>query len=328
LNPSQDLEFNKTHTILKSRANTLILPILNSTFSQLLNMITASIRALRDVGMSFFPHHIFVSRPDLFITLQQTIQNCLANRISLDAARSVLQGLIGTTEPLERLSHILQIGPDPIPVTTPVEIRDSIHRKIRPWSPYEDERLLCGIYRFGIENWTSISKFVGNNRTRSQCSQRWYRGLNPSINKFPWTGEEEDRLVGLVRLMGERSWTQIAAQMGTRTDVQCRYRYKQMQKEGIRPPDQEHRRGFPAALPWPPMLAARAATPLPMTQSSPPPVIANVTRQLLPPVSSLTELPFRNHLDVSPGKGHESDSERALSAHQSLEFTIGAILSQ
>jgi hypothetical protein len=42
---------------------------------------------------------------------------------------------------------------------------------------------------------------------------------------------EELYLAQLVHSFGEKSWTQIAAKMGNRSDVQCRYHYKQMQKD-------------------------------------------------------------------------------------------------
>jgi hypothetical protein len=259
-------------------------------------MVSPAICALCEVAMGYFPRHIFFSRPDLSISLRHTLQDYLTSRISLDTGRSILQSLIGNTDALERLSRILQTGPDPIPVAIAADARDLTRRKTRPWSTCEDERLLCGIYRFGIENWTSISKFVGNNRTRSQCSQRWYRGLNPAINKSPWTRDEDQRLAALVARLGDRSWTQIASRMGSRTDVQCRYRYKHMQREGFVPANEEEREGFPGAHPW-----RQGAEICGASQTA--------TRRLLPPVSSLT---------ASSGKRSQSLHEPAMPASQAL----------
>jgi hypothetical protein len=187
-----------------------------------------SILALRNVTMTFFPYHVFDSRPDLVITLQRTLDAFLNQTMSYDATYSIIQGLIGNVKPLEQLNAILQCSSDPLP--NPKENLPKLRRKTRSWQPQEDQRLLCGIYRFGIENWTAISRFVGNGRTRSQCSQRWYRGIDPSISKIPWTQEEECRLLSLVMEIGQRSWTQIAARMGNRSDVQCRYKYKHLKK--------------------------------------------------------------------------------------------------
>lgn len=102
---------------------------------------------------------------------------------------------------------------------------------MRTWSSYEDVRLLAGIYRYGIDNWAPISKFVGNGRTRAQCAQRWARGLNPRICKDTWDPSEDMRLMQLVQQYGDKSWTRIAASLGNRSDVQCRYHYHQITKD-------------------------------------------------------------------------------------------------
>jgi hypothetical protein len=71
---------------------------------------------------------------------------------------------------------------------------------------------------------------VGNNRTSSQCSQRWQRGLDPRISRGRWTAEDEAKLLKLVAQFGEKSWIRISAAMGNRSDVQCRYRYLHLQR--------------------------------------------------------------------------------------------------
>ena len=102
---------------------------------------------------------------------------------------------------------------------------------MQKWSTYEDNRLLAAIYRYGIDNWALISKFVGNGRTRAQCAQRWTRCLNPRICKETWEPREDALLIQLVQNFGDHSWTKVAEYMGNRSDVQCRYRYSQITKE-------------------------------------------------------------------------------------------------
>jgi hypothetical protein len=194
--------------------------------------VSGSIRALTDMTMTFFPEHVLHSRPDLTLSLQRLVEDFLMRSIPYEAVYHTIKGLVGITHPLKQLSAILGTGPTPIPF--PDGPRPGCGRqKARPWTPYEDQRLLCGIYKFGIENWTVISRFVGNGRSRSQCSQRWYRGLDPTISKFPWSLTEEQTLLGLVSRLGDRSWTRIASKMGNRSDVQCRYKYKQLQKDRV-----------------------------------------------------------------------------------------------
>jgi hypothetical protein len=232
--------------------------------------------------MTFFPDHLIASRPDLAATFQSTLEDFLADRISYNAACSIVHGLGGTIAPLERLRAILNIGPTPIP--TPDVDPNALRQPVRFWSSYEDQRLLCGISQFGLDNWTQISKFVGNGRTRSQCSQRWYRGLDPTISRGAWTAEEGDRLLALVAQMGTRSWTQVAACMENRSDVQCRYRYRSLKTDSQKvsgtcvadPPEREvpkHANGTRR--------------------------MAEGRRRRLPPVSTLRALPFEREKRVN-----------------------------
>ena len=108
---------------------------------------------------------------------------------------------------------------------------NSQRKKTRSWTEYEDQRLLAGIHKFGTDNWVSVASFVGNGRTRAQCSQRWTRGLDPRISKDKWSLEDEESLMRLVIQYGTKSWTRIAQEIGNRSDVQCRYHYKQMKQE-------------------------------------------------------------------------------------------------
>lgn len=194
-----------------------------------------SIRALADVAMTYFPHTILNSTPETTAALENAIEQYLQKQISYEQARSIAQRITGSSQPIERLHTIIETDSEPI--AKPDEYDDKskhARHKTRPWTPYEDQRLLAGIYRNGIENWTAISKFVGNARTRSQCSQRWYRGLDPTICKEQWTKEEEEKLIEVINQNGDKSWTQIASKMGNRSDVQCRYKYKHLQKERLK----------------------------------------------------------------------------------------------
>ena len=109
--------------------------------------------------------------------------------------------------------------------------KNGTRKKTRSWTQAEDRRLIAGIHKFGVDNWANVAAFIGNGRTRAQCSQRWNRGLDPRISKDQWTKEEDEKLINLVRLKGTQGWTVIASEMGNRSDVQCRYHYKQIQMD-------------------------------------------------------------------------------------------------
>jgi hypothetical protein len=138
--------------------------------------------------------------------------------------------LTGTCEPITKLNEILTISAEPIPSHDIPDDLTGSHKKYRLWTAYEDSRLIAGVFRFGVDNWSSISKFVGNDRTRAQCCQRWQRGLDPHLCKSTWSVSEDRALLELVQCFGVKNWTLIAVKMGNRSDVQCRYHYMQMEK--------------------------------------------------------------------------------------------------
>lgn len=191
-----------------------------------------STQILLEFITSLYPESTFQRNPDMYQQILNLITTCIANPNSCQQAVQSSLTLTGISHPIERLNDILTVDSEPIPYDEESEVEDSNNRKkSRTWTSYEDNRLIAGIYKFGIDNWTSISRFVGNGRSRSQCSQRWQRGLDPHLSKDQWSLAEEANLLRLVQYYGEKSWTQIAAKIGNRSDVQCRYKYKQMQKD-------------------------------------------------------------------------------------------------
>jgi hypothetical protein len=131
-----------------------------------------------------------------------------------------------------KLQTILALGEEPLPLpgNHPTDCLNLIRQRTRPWTEPEDQRLLAGIIRFGLENWQAVAHFVGSGRNRAQCSQRWVRGLDPRISKRGWTPDDDADLINLVSQHGLKSWAKIATLIGSRSDVQCRYRYFQLQR--------------------------------------------------------------------------------------------------
>lgn len=151
----------------------------------------------------------------------------LQRKITYEEASYQMQSMIGNCSPLDKLNAIVNQPDEPIPQAASPQ--DSNRSKSRPWTPYEDQRLLAGIYKFGPDQWNSIANYVGNGRTRAQCSQRWQRGINPKISKSAWNPEEEAKLLSLVA-KHDKSWKLISDELGNRSDVQCRYKYVQLKK--------------------------------------------------------------------------------------------------
>uniref|UniRef100_A0A667WWT5 V-myb avian myeloblastosis viral oncogene homolog-like 1 n=1 Tax=Myripristis murdjan TaxID=586833 RepID=A0A667WWT5_9TELE len=58
-----------------------------------------------------------------------------------------------------------------------------------------------------------------------ECQRRWQKMLNPELVKGPWTKEEDDRVIQLVRRYGVQRWSLIAKHMQSRIGKQCRERW-------------------------------------------------------------------------------------------------------
>jgi hypothetical protein len=161
--------------------------------------------------------------------LKRAIAGYLTGGLDLPSVAAIFQARANSTGPVEKIAEILSVSDDPLP-SRPETGECGSRRRTHPWSLIEDSRLLAAIHRFGPDRWGVIAEFVGNSRTRSQCSQRWQRGLDPRISKTHWSKQEEDELLRLVALYGERSWIRVSNALGNRSDVQCRYRFRQIQR--------------------------------------------------------------------------------------------------
>lgn len=155
--------------------------------------------------------------------LETSLGLYLSGHITFKDCSNMFVQVVRTKKPLSKILQILQTPEQPIPPTIMSNKGKSVH-----WTSYEDRRLLAAVHRYGLESWGMVANFVGNRRTKSQCAQRWNRGLNPMIKREKWTEEETQKLLELVNSRQFRSWSSIAAKMGNRSDVQCRYHYKQI----------------------------------------------------------------------------------------------------
>jgi hypothetical protein len=177
------------------------------------------------VGRSYF--HDICFPLDCEQEIESLISSVIENSLTSESATQLCERLIGTSKPIVRLLKILSVSDEPIPAKTHFGRRRA-RKKTESWTEEEDQRLLAGIHRFGIDSWSSVAVFVGNSRRRSQCVQRWSRGLDPRISKAPWSDLEDAKLRGLIERFGTKSWTRVANELGNRSDVQCRYRFKQL----------------------------------------------------------------------------------------------------
>ncbi|KAI4340971.1 hypothetical protein MLD38_025754 [Melastoma candidum] len=101
------------------------------------------------------------------------------------------------------------------------------------WSPEEDEKLLRYITQFGHGCWSSVPKQAGLQRCGKSCRLRWINYLRPDLKRGTFSQEEEDLIVELHAILGNR-WSQIAARMPGRTDNEIKNLWNSCLKKKLR----------------------------------------------------------------------------------------------
>ncbi|KAK1303343.1 Transcription factor MYB12 [Acorus calamus] len=86
-----------------------------------------------------------------------------------------------------------------------------------PWTAKEDTLLIQYIHSHGEGNWKALPKEAGLLRCGKSCRLRWMNYLRPDIKRGNITPEEDDLIIRLHRLLGNR-WSLIARRLPGRTD--------------------------------------------------------------------------------------------------------------
>ncbi|KAH9302243.1 hypothetical protein KI387_013826 [Taxus chinensis] len=93
--------------------------------------------------------------------------------------------------------------------------RDGLYKG--PWTSEEDFLLIKYIHAHGVGKWRSLPKNAGLNRCGKSCRFRWMNYLRPGIKRGDFSAEEEELIIRLHSLLGNR-WSLIARRMPGRTD--------------------------------------------------------------------------------------------------------------
>lgn len=92
------------------------------------------------------------------------------------------------------------------------------------WSAEEDKTLKAAVLLHRGKNWKKIAEHFPD-RTDVQCLHRWQKVLNPDVVKGPWTAEEDNQVIELVKKYGAKKWSLIAQHLPGRIGKQCRERW-------------------------------------------------------------------------------------------------------
>ncbi|KAH0463298.1 hypothetical protein IEQ34_007880 [Dendrobium chrysotoxum] len=102
------------------------------------------------------------------------------------------------------------------------------------WTPEEDQILASYIKKYGHENWRALPKEAGLLRCGKSCRLRWINYLRPGIKRGNFTKEEEDAIISLHQMLGNR-WSAIAMMLPGRTDNEIKNVWNTHLKKRLNP---------------------------------------------------------------------------------------------
>ncbi|KAG9155010.1 hypothetical protein Leryth_012183 [Lithospermum erythrorhizon] len=108
-----------------------------------------------------------------------------------------------------------------------------------PWSSKEDMLLTNYVQTHGEGQWRALPNKAGLLRCGKSCRLRWMNYLRPGIKRGNISIDEEDLIVRLHKLLGNR-WSLIAGRLPGRTDNEIKnywntHLIKKLRDEGIEP---------------------------------------------------------------------------------------------
>ncbi|CAM0910096.1 unnamed protein product [Alopecurus aequalis] len=105
-----------------------------------------------------------------------------------------------------------------------------------PWTPDEDRRLRTYVEANGEGNWNQVQRNAGLNRCGKSCRLRWANHLRPHLKKGPFSKEEEQKIIELHAMHGNK-WARMASALPGRTDNEIKNfwntRSKRLSKAGL-----------------------------------------------------------------------------------------------
>ncbi|XP_057970672.1 myb-related protein 330-like [Malania oleifera] len=132
------------------------------------------------------------------------------------------------------------------------------------WSKQEDQKLIDYIRSHGEGSWRSLPKAAGLHRCGKSCRLRWINYLRPDIKRGNFAQDEEDLIIKLHALLGNR-WSLIAGRLPGRTDNEVKNYWNSHIKRklismGIDPNNHRLNQTLPTPYPNPPSASMNDAS--------------------------------------------------------------------
>lgn len=107
------------------------------------------------------------------------------------------------------------------------------------WTPEEDQKLIAYLQLHGEGGWRTLPEKAGLKRCGKSCRLRWANYLRPDIKRGEFTLEEDDTIIKLHALKGNK-WAAIATCLAGRTDNEIKNYWntnlkKRLKQRGIDP---------------------------------------------------------------------------------------------
>ncbi|KAL4375825.1 hypothetical protein GQ457_02G020270 [Hibiscus cannabinus] len=109
------------------------------------------------------------------------------------------------------------------------------------WTTEEDTFLVDYVKLHGKGQWNKIANRTGLKRCGKSCRLRWMNYLSPNVKKGEFSEEEEDLIIRLHKLLGNR-WSLIAKRVPGRTDNQVKNYWNSHLRKKLRIRDQNENR--------------------------------------------------------------------------------------
>ncbi|KAK1369386.1 MYB transcription factor [Heracleum sosnowskyi] len=174
------------------------------------------------------------------------------------------------------------------------------------WTASEDTVLAAYIQQHGEGNWRNLPCRAGLKRCGKSCRLRWLNYLHPDIKRGNISEDEEDLIIRLHKLLGNR-WSLIAGRLPGRTDNEIKnYWNSTLSKKA-------HVNGM--------VQKSSASSKLGLNRKS---IVKNPTTKLVrskKPISPKSAVPINSlrHIQVVPAMSSLGDSPSTFSAFHNLQ---------